>query len=127
MMTQHFDDSASPAVQWDEPIRAACDFLVRSHVATGRRGSAAHYGVGRGWSAAYPETTGYIVPTLWRAADLFDEPEYATAAIELVEWLLTLQSPDGWFPGGVWHGTASASPSIFNTGQIVFGLVEAVQ
>lgn len=118
--------SESPGCELDGSIRAAADFLVRSHVATGRQGSAAHFSVLSGWSAAYPETTGYIVPTLWRMADRLAEPAYAQAAQEMVDWLLTLQSPEGWFPGGVWRGPQHARPSIFNTGQILFGLSEAV-
>lgn len=116
-----------PGCDLDPSIRAAADFLVRSHVATGREGSAAHFSVLTGWSAAYPETTGYIVPTLWRIADRCDEPAYSQAAQEMVDWLLSLQSLDGWFPGGVWKGPLHAAPSIFNTGQILFGLTEAAQ
>jgi hypothetical protein len=121
------DPQQPPGADLTESLRAAADFLVRSHVATGRQGSAAHFSVLRGWSPAYPETTGYIVPTLWRLADRLNDAEYATAADEMVDWLLTLQSSEGWFPGGVWRGPATASPSIFNTGQILFGLSEAVR
>jgi len=61
------------------------------------------------------------------AADRFGNRDYAAAAENMAEWLVSLQSPEGWFPGGVWRGQTSASPSVFNTGQILFGLVEAVQ
>src|SRR4051794_24764922 len=86
---------------WDQRIQAAADWLVESWERCGRTGSAAHYSPLLGWSHAYPETTGYIIPTLWRAADRFPHTRYAVAAESMAFWLLSLQSRDGWFPGGV--------------------------
>jgi len=40
-----------------------------------------------------------------------------------VQWLLSLQMATGAFPGGL-HGS-EARPSVFNTGQILQGLVRA--
>jgi hypothetical protein len=113
--------------QWDAQARAALDWLVVSWERCGRTGSAAHYSPLFGWSAPYPETTGYIIPTLWRAADRFDERRYAEAAAGMAAWLLTLQAEEGWFPGGLWTAGRERRPSIFNTGQILFGLLEAAR
>ena len=74
------------------------------------------------------EVTGYIVPTLYdfaRAAG--NEGAVARACAErATQWLLSLQMPIGAFPGGL-HGkhTDEAQPSVFNTGQILQGLVRA--
>jgi hypothetical protein len=113
--------------EWDRRTRAAVDWLVVSWEQCDRTGSAAHYSPLFGWSAPYPETTGYIIPTLWRAADRFAEPRYAAAAEEMTRWLLTLQAREGWFPGGVWNPDRIPRPSMFNTGQILFGLLEAAR
>lgn len=76
-----------------------------------------------GWSAPYPETTGYIVPTFLRLAECLGRPEYAERALRMGEWLLSVQRPDGAFPGGVWVAGKEQRESIFNSGQILFGLV----
>jgi hypothetical protein len=90
-------------------------------------GIAAYYSLLTGYSQSYPEVTGYIVPTLYdfvRAAGHEEEHESAVAAAERATcWLLTLQSSSGSFPGGL-QGVA-ALPSVFNTGQILHGLVRA--
>ena len=90
-------------------------------------GIAAYYSLLTGYSQSYPEVTGYIVPTLYdfaRAAGHGEEHEAAAAAARATRWLLTLQSSTGSFPGGL-QGI-SAPPSVFNTGQILHGLVRAV-
>ena len=112
---------------WDRRIRAALDWLVVSWEQCGRTGSAAHYSPVFGWSGPYPETTGYIVPTLWRAHDRFGDRIYCAAAEAMSRWLLGLQHAEGWFPSGVWNENKSPKPSIFNTGQILFGLVESAR
>jgi hypothetical protein len=124
-VTLHDTSLASALDQWDRQIRAALDWLVVSWERCGRTGSAAYYSPLFGWSAPYPETTGYIIPTLWRAADRYAECKYAHAASGMATWLLTLQAADGWFPGGVYRAGRNPRPSIFNTGQILFGLLEA--
>jgi len=89
-------------------------------------GIAAYYSLLTGYSRSYPEVTGYIVPTLYdfvRAAGHGEEHEAAAAAARATRWLLTLQSSTGSFPGGL-QGI-SAPPSVFNTGQILHGLVRA--
>jgi hypothetical protein len=45
----------------------------------------------------------------------------------MTEWLLSIQSSDGWFPGGVYRAGGPHTASVFNTGQILFGLTEAAR
>jgi hypothetical protein len=106
-------------------LRAAADWLGRSQDVTGCGGSSAYYAPLLGWAPPYPETTGYIIPTLYRAADLLGNPGYAERAERMARWLLTLQAGEGWFPGGTWKPGRKHAGSVFNTGQILFGLVEA--
>ena len=104
---------------------AALDWLARSQDATCSGGSAASYTPLWGWSHAYPETTGYLVPTLWRGADTFRNPDLATRAERAARWLLTQQQAEGWFPAGAPGRRSALKPSAFNSAQVLTGLTEA--
>lgn len=103
-------------------LEAAMEWLRASQDATGSGGAAATYNLVLGWEDAYPETTGYIVPTMYDYAGATGETEFADRAARMAEWLLSIQHPDGHFPAGT---GVSGEPSVFNTGQIVFGLARA--
>jgi len=86
-------------------------------------GIAAYYSLLTGYSESYPEVTGYIVPTLYDFTRITGDSSAIAAAERATRWLLSLQMPSGAFPGGL-HGS-DAQPSVFNTGQILQGLVRA--
>jgi hypothetical protein len=86
-------------------------------------GIPAYYSLLTGYSESYPETTGYIVPTLYDFGHAVNDACAIAAAEQATAWLLSLQMPSGAFPGGL-HG-GEAQPSVFNTGQILQGLVRA--
>jgi hypothetical protein len=116
--------------EFEEPIirdrvRAAADWLCRSQDVTGCGGSSASYSPLFGWALPYPETTGYIIPTLWKSADVCGNDRYSIRAERMARWLVEIQLPDGSFPGGTWSPNSRSSSSVFNTGQILFGLLEA--
>lgn len=112
-------------------LREALAWLARAQDA-GQGGIARGYslarvpGIGpRGWQAAYPETTGYIIPTLYAAAWIEDRPDLAERATRAAYWELTVQQESGALPAGmVGQGTA---PAVFNTGQVIFGWLCAFQ
>jgi hypothetical protein len=86
-------------------------------------GIAAYYSLLTGYSESYPEVTGYIVPTLYGVSRFTGDDGAVVAAERATRWLLSLQMPTGTFPAGL-QGDA-ARPSVFNTGQILQGLVRA--
>ena len=86
-------------------------------------GIAAYYSLLTGYSESYPEVTGYMVPTLYDSAHQTGNDRAVIAAEQATRWLLSLQMPIGAFPAGL-HG-GQAQPSVFNTGQILQGLVRA--
>jgi hypothetical protein len=90
-------------------------------------GIAAYYSLLTGYSASYPEVTGYIIPTLYDFARGTGDHESLAAAERATQWLLSLQMPSGAFPGGLHGGSHNdeAQPSVFNTGQVLQGLVRA--
>ena len=62
-------NSPQSIYRYTEHLRATLDWLLLS-IEEGHNGSSAHYSPLGGWSAPYPETTGYIIPTLLEAAKL---------------------------------------------------------
>jgi hypothetical protein len=90
-------------------------------------GVAAYYSLLTGYSASYPEVTGYIVPTLYQCFHTNGNLQAVGAAERATRWLLSLQMPTGAFPGGLHGGSQKDGPlpSVFNTGQILQGLVRA--
>lgn len=101
-------------------VTAAMDWVERAHDATGRQGISAGYDLNVGWQPTYPETSGYLIPTMLRAADALDRPRLADRAGEVGDWLLSLQSQDGAFPGGT---GIDGDPVVFDVGQIMLGLI----
>ena len=103
----------------------AAEWILGAQAATPDDGVAGAYTFEDGWVASYPETTGYIVPTLLATAEVLEEPRYGAHALRMAGWLLTVQYDGGGFPG---HFVDRRHPPIvFNTGQILFGLVAAHQ
>jgi len=106
-------------------LAAAAEWVLRAQRATPDDGVAHSYDVRQcRWLPSYPETTGYLIPTLYDYAAYFDAPEYREPARRMAEWEVAEQLPDG----GVRAGTMSAEvvvPTVFNTGQVLFGFARA--
>jgi Squalene-hopene cyclase C-terminal domain len=106
-------------------LGAAIDWLCRAqdvrdgHADAG--GVAAGWSFEDGWLPSYPETTGYIIETMLAAAKVLKRPELIDRARRMVDWELSIQLPDGAFPGH--FGEPGSRPVIFNTGQIMHGMV----
>lgn len=107
----------------DTAIRAACSWLCQAQdlSRSGDGGVARHFSLIDGWANSYPETTGYIVPTMLACAEYMGSSEIKERARKMVEWLCSIQFPDGGFQGGV-IGETPCVPVTFNTGQILIGL-----
>lgn len=111
-----------------EHISAVVSWLLRAQRSTPDDGVAASYDVRAcRWQASYPETTGYIICSLLRAADagFVKEAKLIDAAVRMGLWLTTKQLSNGAFPGGT-VAVSDPAPAVFNTGQIVKGLTDLV-
>jgi uncharacterized protein YyaL (SSP411 family) len=99
-------------------------WLKASFDATNQRGSAAFYAPLRfpfsGWSAAYPETTGYIIETLLDYHTLNGEQWLFEYSKNAADWICSLQKKNGALPGGLGE---NGEESVFNTGMMLFGLI----
>lgn len=72
-----------------------------------------------GWTSSYPETTGYIIPTLIA----YGTEESVKAALKAANWLIQIQKPSGgWQSMRIDDNRAEV---VFNTGQVVRGMVAA--
>lgn len=120
------------AVPAREPVRihrvhleGAIDWLCRAQDVREGLGDAGGFSAGwsfeDGWLPSYPETTGYIIETLLAAAQILDRPDLIARAQRSIDWELSLQQVDGAFPGH--FGEPSSHPVIFNTGQIMHGML----
>lgn len=89
-------------------------------------GVARHYSLIDGWASSYPETTGYIVPTLLACARERNDQGLVERAERMLEWLASIQLPSGGFQGST-VGRLSAGPVTFNTGQILLGLAAGTE
>ncbi|MCB0572497.1 MAG: hypothetical protein KDC66_22165 [Phaeodactylibacter sp.] len=98
------------------------NWLKRSITVHGGFGSAAFYQPLKGWSAPYPETTGYIIETLWDYYHLSGDEMLKRQAITCTDWLCNIQREDGSWNGGV---NGSLPPIVFDTGMILFGLARS--
>src|SRR6059058_3119987 len=111
-------------------LLAALEWLERAQDATGAGGFARGYSLAwspyfksHGWQPAYPETTGYIIPTLYEAARRLNRPDLASRAERAARWEVEIQLPSGAVRGGVMG--ERTSPAVFNTGQVLFGWLAA--
>lgn len=111
----------------DENVHAAADWLLKSVDVTGVDGSSTCFRLYAGWSYAYPETTGYIIPTLYRYAARYNKPQFAERATAMARWVTTLQTDSGALPGGAFKPGITEPPSVFNSGQMIIGLVSAYE
>lgn len=96
-------------------------WLLRS-IEKGNGGSCAHFSPLLGWSKPYPETTGYLIPTLLQLETALGDERYASAAAATGQWLLQIQGSDGSWHGGL-HPNPGKPGSVFNTGQILKGMM----
>ena len=106
-------------------LEAVIGWLTRAQ--DRRNGEADAGGVSAGWSfedgwlPSYPETSGYIVETFVAAARVLQQDELLARAGRILDWELSIQNSDGSYPGH--FGEAGSKPVIFNTGQIMHGMI----
>ena len=116
--TQDVDDSGK-----EQCLHHAAKWLIHAQQQGTTDGCGTYY-FNSGWTSDYPETTGYIIPSLLRYAS-YEKAQWSKeaekAALEAGEWLLTIQREDGGWPGGY---VAQNRPSVvFNSGQILRGML----
>ncbi len=106
-------------------LEACIDWLCRAQdvrdKSTDRGGISAGWSFKDRWLPSYPETSGYIVETFIAASVLLNRKELLDRAQRILDWELSIQNADGSFQGH--FGEQDSQPVIFNTGQIIHGLL----
>jgi len=98
-------------------MQAALGWLALAQDVCGRKGVSAAYYLGRGWDAAYPETSGYIIATFLAYYELSSEISFLERALQIGDWEIGIQSSNG----GVLSNLTGSETRIFNTGQVILG------
>ncbi|RIZ65520.1 MAG: hypothetical protein D0531_09285 [Methylococcales bacterium] len=117
--------STQPILPDEDHLKAVIAWI--GHAQDQRLGYADEGGVSAGWSfedgwlPSYPETSGYIIETLLAAAKVLADPTLIVRAERIVDWELSIQNSTGSFPGH--FGEVGSKPVIFNTGQIMHGMI----
>jgi hypothetical protein len=115
-----------------DPLAAAMAWICAAQDATDDGGVARSFAFAyqpyfkrKGWMASYPETTGYIIPTMFDYAQRSGRAEFFERAVRMADWECAVQMPNGAVQGGTID--ASPTPAVFNTGQVLFGWIRAFQ
>ncbi len=111
-----------PAAEW---LARAQDATPDGGVSRGYSASPASAVGYRGWEPSYPETTGYIIPTMFALSEALERPDFADRALKMADWEIDVQMPNGAVMGSV--VTAPRTPAVFNTGQVIFGWLSAYE
>lgn len=107
-----FDQSLS----YEHSVQHAAAWLLHAQKVNQDGGYAHSFHFLYGWERSYPETTGYIIPTLYDCADYFKNPLYKQSATEALNYILRVQQKDGSFVD------LNGAKQVFDTGQILIGL-----
>jgi hypothetical protein len=113
----------SSAPTYDQSLDNTFQWIKASFDANNDGGSSAYYRIGQGWKGSYPETTGYLIPTIYDYASIRKSEEWKSIAKRAADWLLSIQASEGGWQGlqiGI-----KCDLRIFNTAMILDGLAAA--
>jgi hypothetical protein len=105
---------------------AGVAWLLRAQAATPDDGVSLGYfpanpDTATGWLDSYPETTGYIIPTLLEFADRFGREDVRQCALRMADWEIAVQMSSGAVQGGTVCGPERQVAAVFNTGMVLQG------
>lgn len=95
----------------DYHIKLALNWFLNSQI----NGYKHSFHFAYGWQEEYPETTGYIIPTMLEGYKKLNEKKYYESAKKAINWLKSIQNEDGSF------NDLSGKSQVFDTGQILIG------
>lgn len=111
---------AGAAITPEDHVQAALRWLGSAQDSSDDGGVSHSYLIGKRWMRSYPETTGYIIPTLLNCAASGAQGDWLERALRMADWELEVQLEDGAI-GDLMTG----APVVFDTGQVLFGFVSA--
>jgi hypothetical protein len=103
-------------------LKNGINWLITSQKVNNDGGMGSYHLINK-WSSSYPETTGYIIPTLIDYSKKNDHPGALDAAIKAADFLVDIQKPTGGWQGG--RVRDNRPEIVFNTGQVMRGMIAA--
>lgn len=97
-------------------LELAAKWLLNAQTHAGE-GYAHSYDLMKGWSPAYPETTGYIISSMLKLSEKLKDSKLSDSAFRAGEWLLKIQNQDGSF------SDLRGKKHVFDTGQVIYGFL----
>ena len=116
-------NSTNPVYSNEFHIKKAINWLILAYEKTTNGGFSHSYSLISGWKHSYPETSGYIIPTFLNYYQETSIEKLITIVESTVNWLCSIQLKNGGFQQETVD--LKTIPSIFNSGQIIFGLLES--
>ena len=104
----------------EEALSKAIRWLLKAQQVNADGGMGSYHLINK-WSSSYPETTGYIIPSLINFGKKYDHPGTVDAAIRAADFLLRIHKPSGGWQGG--RVNENKPEIVFNTGQIIRGMI----
>ena len=100
-------------------LEACFKWLLLAQKKSKSKGISRAYSITLGWFSAYPETTGYIIDTFIDYYQFTKDTFYLKKAIELGDWELSIQLPDGSIP---LRDPETKESDVFDTGMVLLGI-----
>ncbi len=119
---KHFFTDETPLLKREQALEQAMDWLLLANSSMSDDGIGSYHLVD-GWSSSYPETSGYIIPTLVVYGGLSGADKYIDHAMLVAQWLLSIQKESGGWQGG--RMNENKPEIVFNTGQVIRGMLTA--
>ncbi len=116
------DRADLPGWEVRNALEAGINWLITAQKATIDSGFCSYH-LANGWSSSYPETTGYILPTLINYHAKYQFPPAIDAAVKAADFLLEIQKESGGWQGG--RINENKREIVFNTGQVIRGMIAA--
>lgn len=115
------------SIALERALEETMNWMLRAQDATPDAGVAQAYFIqGKCWTASYPETTGYIIPTFFDYAKLTNNREFFERALAMTEWAAEIQLQNGAIQAST-IDVHDVAPTIFNTGMVIFGWLRAYE
>lgn len=120
MSTSKFiEERIATEAQLKKALTDNISWIKMSFAANNNLGSSKYRNILGAWSESYPETTGYLVPTLLNAYSILKDPSLLTLAKNQISYFQSLVLSNGSFR----QSPNSNEAFVFDTAQIMLGLI----
>ena len=122
--TKSFQKQIHSAEKKKLALEKAIGWLLQAQHSTSDKGFAT-YRIIEGWTSSYPETSGYILPTMLAYVKYSGKKELHSNIIACADWLLKIQKSSGGWQS--MYVDDDRPEVVFNTAQVIRGLAEVHQ